>query len=65
MLIMQTMKLSQLVLVVSPELYDLLTETERNANVMVHGKISDINKDDMNRIVAQTIVYHHESAIYH
>lgn len=62
---MQTMKLSQLVLVVSPELYDLLTETERNASIMVHGRLSDINKDDMNRIVAQTIQYHHESTIYH
>ncbi|MGA8943685.1 MAG: hypothetical protein WB502_13390 [Thermoactinomyces sp.] len=62
---MQTVKLSQLVLALSPELYDLLTETERNANVMIHGKLSDINRDDMNRIVAQTIAYHHESAIYH
>lgn len=62
---MQTIKLSQLVLAVSPELYDLLTEVERNASVMVHGHLSEINQEHMNWIIQETIAYHHSNGYYH
>jgi hypothetical protein len=62
---MQTVKLSQLVLAVSPELYELLTEAELGASILVHGELSNINREDINRIIAQTIVYHHGNALYH
>jgi hypothetical protein len=62
---MQTVKLSQLVLAVSPELYDLLTEAERNSDILVHGELSELNKEDMNRIIAQTIANYHGNAFYH
>jgi hypothetical protein len=62
---MQTVKLSQLVLAVSPELYDLLTEAERNSDILVHGELSELNKEDMNRIIAQAIVNYHGNAYYH
>ncbi|MGA9174123.1 MAG: hypothetical protein WBZ33_09145 [Thermoactinomyces sp.] len=62
---MQTVRLSQLVLAVSPELYELLTEAELGASVLVHGELSGINRDDINRIVAQTIAYHHGDKWYH
>lgn len=62
---MQTIKLSQLVLAVSPELYDLLTEAERNASVMVHGALSDINQEQMSWIIQETIAYHQSNGYYH
>jgi len=62
---MQTIKLSHLVLAVSPELYDLLTEVERNANVMVHGHLSEIKQEHMNWIIQETITYHHSNGYYH
>jgi hypothetical protein len=64
-MVMQTIKLSQLVLAISPELYDLLTEAERNAQILVQGELSAIRKEDMNQIIAQTIVHHHAHTLKH
>lgn len=60
----ETMKLSTLVLTVSPDLYDLLKEEELNSHIVIRGDVSSIGPEDLNEIIARTIEYHH-SAPYH
>jgi hypothetical protein len=61
---MQTIKLSELVLAVSPELYDLLTEAERESDILIQGDLLSLSEEDINIIVAQTIA-HHQNEPYH
>jgi hypothetical protein len=62
---MQTIKLSKLVLEVSPELYELLTEAERDSDIIVQGDPFALNEEDINVIVAETIAHYHQDMPYH
>ncbi|MBA4492809.1 hypothetical protein ACFO25_09035 [Paenactinomyces guangxiensis] len=62
---MQTVKLSDLVLAVSPELYDLLTEAERDSDIIVQGDPRSLSEEDINTIIAQTIAHYHQNGPYH
>lgn len=60
---MQMMKLSTLILTVSPELYELLREEELESEVIV-SDFRKLNKKDISEIIEQTIQHYHQ-AHYH
>ncbi|PTX55163.1 hypothetical protein C8P63_12143 [Melghirimyces profundicolus] len=60
---MQTMKLSALILTVSPDLYDLLRKEELDSEVLVTD-IQALNREDISEIIEQAIQQHHR-APYH
>ncbi|MFD1427353.1 uncharacterized protein (DUF433 family) [Kroppenstedtia sanguinis] len=60
---MQTMKLSTLILTVSPELYELLREEELESEVIV-SDLRALNKKDISEIIEETIQHYHR-AYYH
>ncbi|WP_142505114.1 hypothetical protein [Melghirimyces algeriensis] len=60
---MQTMKLSDLILTISPDLYDLLRKEELESEVIVHD-IGSLNREDISEIIEQAIQHHHK-APYH
>lgn len=62
---MQSIKLSELVLAVSPELYDLLTEAERDSDIILQGDVSSLDEEDINYIIEKTIAHYHQDAPYH
>jgi hypothetical protein len=62
---METIKLSKLVMAVSPELYDLLTEAERDSEIVVQGDINRLGEEDINYIIEKTIAHHHQDTPYH
>jgi hypothetical protein len=62
---MQTIKLSKLILKVSPKLHALLTEAERDSDIVVRGDPFALNEEDINVIVAEMIAYYHQDAPYH
>lgn len=51
----ETLKLSTLVMTVTPELYSLLTKEELEADVMIQGDIGKLKREDVNRIIASAI----------
>ncbi|SFS44768.1 hypothetical protein [Marininema halotolerans] len=55
---METMKLSTLILTVSPELYELLRDVELDSEVIV-SNIQAINREDVSEIIVQAIEHHH------
>ncbi|SDX51006.1 hypothetical protein SAMN05444487_12114 [Marininema mesophilum] len=55
---METMKLSTLILTVSPDLYELLRDVELDSEVIVTN-IQSINRDDLSEIISQAIEHHH------
>ncbi|GGE20090.1 hypothetical protein GCM10011571_22550 [Marinithermofilum abyssi] len=61
---METLKLSTLILTVSPDLYELLKEEELDSEVILHTDIRLINRKDLNEIIEQTIQHHHKKP-YH
>ncbi|MDA8354279.1 MAG: hypothetical protein M0Z65_14090 [Firmicutes bacterium] len=60
---MQTIKLSALILTVSPELYDLLRQEELESEVIV-SDLRSLNQEDVSEIIEQAITHHHR-APYH
>ncbi|MCS1350080.1 hypothetical protein [Mechercharimyces sp. CAU 1602] len=58
---MATMKLSTLVLTVSPKLYKLLKKEELEAEVIVRCELSEINEEDIDEIIAHTIEFYQNS----
>lgn len=52
---METLKLSTIVLTVTPDLYSLLTKEELEADVIIQGDIQTLKRDDVNRIIASAI----------
>ncbi|SFI96746.1 hypothetical protein [Thermoflavimicrobium dichotomicum] len=62
---MRTVKLSNLILAVSPELYDLLTEAELNSYVLVERDFSELDQEELNDIIAKAIVFHQVNPRYH
>ncbi|MFC4077047.1 hypothetical protein [Salinithrix halophila] len=55
---METMKLSTLVLTVSPDLYELLRKEELESEVIVPD-IRLLNREDLSEIIEQAIKHHH------
>ncbi len=62
---MKTIKLSNLVLTVSPDLYDLLTEVELDSYVLVERELTEFNREELNDIIARAIVFHRTNSRYH
>lgn len=62
---MQTIKLSKLVMEMSPELHDLLTEAERDSDIVVKGDPFALEMEDINIIIAETIAHYHQNTPYH
>ncbi|QKG85257.1 hypothetical protein GXN76_12740 [Kroppenstedtia pulmonis] len=60
---METMKLSTLILTLSPELYELLREEELEAEVIVTS-LRALNQKDLGEIIEQTIQHHHRSPFH-
>ncbi|TCS95087.1 hypothetical protein [Hazenella coriacea] len=60
---MQTMKLSELVLNMTPELYELLTEVELNSDIIIQGELALLSKEDINMIIVEAMVFHSQSPL--
>lgn len=60
---MQTIKLSTLVLNMTPELYELLTEVERNSDIVIQGELSSLTKAEINMIIVEAIAFHAQSPL--
>ncbi|WP_054948712.1 hypothetical protein [Numidum massiliense] len=52
---METLKLSEIVKAMAPDLYALLTEEELDADVVIHGEVGTLAREDVNRIIASAI----------
>lgn len=52
---METLKLSTIVMTVTPDLYGLLTKEELEADVIIQGDIKTLKREDVNRIIASAI----------
>lgn len=52
---MRTIPLSRLVLDRIPEIYELLTETEREAEILIDGELSSLRDEEIYYIIAETI----------
>lgn len=61
--LMQTIKLSTLVLNMTPELYELLTEVERNSDIVIQGELSSLTKAEINMIIVEAIAFHAQSPL--
>lgn len=58
------MKLSTLVLMVSPDLYELLKKEELDSEIVLQGDVRSIDRKDLSEIIDKMIQYHH-NAPYH
>ena len=52
---METLKLSTIVLTVTPDLYSMVTREELGSDVILQGDVQALNRDDVNRIIASAI----------
>jgi hypothetical protein len=52
---MQTITLSRLVLDRLPEIHELLTETEREAQILIYGELASLKEEEIYYIIAETI----------
>lgn len=52
---METIKLSTIVMAVTPDLYGLLTPQELEADVLIQGDIQSLKREDVSRIIASAI----------
>lgn len=52
---METLKLSTIVMTITPDLYGLLTKEELEADVLIQGDIENLKREDVNRIIASAI----------
>ncbi|RAL25627.1 hypothetical protein [Thermoflavimicrobium daqui] len=62
---MKTVKLASLILAVSPELYDLLTESELNSYVLIERDFEKLKPEDLNDIIVKAIAYNQINPRYH
>lgn len=52
---METLKLSTIVMAITPDLYGLLTEKELQADVLIQGDYQKLKREDVSRIIASAI----------
>ena len=52
---LETLKLSTIVMTITPDLYGLLTKEELEADVLIQGDIEKLKREDVNRIIASAI----------
>ncbi|AUS09695.1 hypothetical protein C1X05_13230 [Laceyella sacchari] len=62
---MQAVTLSRLVLDRMPEIHELLTETEKEAQILIYGEVSALKEEEIYYIVAETIAKKRMCQYYH
>ncbi|RKD26797.1 hypothetical protein BEP19_16505 [Ammoniphilus oxalaticus] len=61
----QTLRLSDIVLSVRPELYQLLTSQERELEIVLRQGISTVQPEDLLEIIEASIAYNKENDALH
>ncbi|WP_134699143.1 hypothetical protein [Ammoniphilus sp. YIM 78166] len=62
---METLKLSEIVLSVRPELYRLLTEQELDLPIVLKHGLGSIQAEDILQIIEASILYGKENDVLH
>lgn len=61
----QTLKLSDIVLSVRPDLYQLLTSREREMQIVLKRGLSSLKSEDLLEIIEASIAYNKENDALH
>ncbi|MEW9669076.1 hypothetical protein [Ammoniphilus sp. 3BR4] len=62
---METLKLSEIVLSVRPELYRLLTDVERDLPIVLKHGLESLQAEDILQIIEASIFYNKENDVLH
>jgi len=61
----QTLKLSEIVLSVRPDLYHLLTSRERDLQIVLKQGLNSLEPEDLLEIIEASIIYNKENDALH
>ena len=61
----QTLKLSEIVLSVRPDLYHLLTSRERELQIVLKQGLNSLKPEDLLEIIEASIIYNKENDALH
>jgi hypothetical protein len=64
-MLVETVKLSRIVLKVSPELVSFLTSSELNSEIVLRNGIDTLGTQDVMEIIQYSITEHQKDALFH
>ncbi|RTE09539.1 hypothetical protein [Paenibacillus whitsoniae] len=64
-MLVETVKLSRIVLKLTPELYPSLTSYELESEIVLQFGIESLDAEDVMEIIQFSITEHHKDALYH
>ncbi|MDR6878932.1 hypothetical protein J2X61_000677 [Bacillus sp. 3255] len=62
---METVKLSRIVMKLTPELYPFLTSCELDSEIVLMFGLEALEAEDVMEIIQFSITEHHKDALYH